>query len=389
MPARLGLVAPPGTEAPCEWVTGSVSSGIRAAIGDLQALASNRSAVPLPRDFVDNFWGVQAVRGMTRGEQCIVSSSSRAPGNTLLVTVSNMGHLDLVVNWALSVVAQGVQRFVVVAVDGKLVSALREMHIPAIAMRKEWLTPPGTQQFDELTDMLNGDAATRAQKYETAAYAKLTKLKVLAVLSFLRAGYTVHLQDDDIGWVRGVTGKLHAFEGLLQKERTSIALMSDSAGGGDLSINTGQYVAQPRSDVMRLLRSGLEKGGLHDQERIIAGGNKYKLLRRDAPYNELGGGWRMETWVRNDETYSIGYYGCFKGRRAQHPVKGGNFEVASVHANWVIGVEKKVACLKENAAWFLPHGASTGLSGNATAQREVAASFASLPVHTECSAGKL
>ena len=93
-----------------------------------------------------------------------------------------------------------------------------------------------------------------------------------------------------------------------------------------------------------------------------------------APYNSAGDGRIVDTWVDNHKTYSIGLFACLKDQNKGH---------SSVHANFVVGVDNKVSCLKANKVWHLPDGAWKGVISGKT-RASIIEKFSKLPVHTEC-----
>lgn len=195
---------------------------------------------PANRFGTTNYWAVTPIAGLSEQETCVVKATERARGRTLVVAVVNSGMMEMAVNWALNMKRQGVQRFLVVAIDKSGLQQLRAHNIPAILASTGWLAD---KDASWLASALKADTL---QKYQQGRYSALTRLKVLVARAFLTHGYTVFFHDVDIGWAGSTAFK--DFEDFAHERHCQLAIMTDHT---DLkqpqeNWNTGLFIARPR-----------------------------------------------------------------------------------------------------------------------------------------------
>jgi len=186
-------------------------------------------------------------------------------------------------------------------------------------------------------------------RYGTSAYKLNTKLKSLAVLTILNAGYSVIFTDVDVVWFT------NPFEALQPYWITDFIIQHDSKHDSLTKFNSGLYGVHSTSDTTsafeRIVAAALHSNSSEQphfqhilcQNRTLRGDCRYqstviKVLPSETFPN---GGWRLNN---NSTFFQLGSE-SFK-KLTKKPLH-------AVHNNWIVGIEQKIRRQQEHHLWWV------------------------------------
>lgn len=324
--------------------------------------------MPPPNPYgMQTLWQPRDIPGLTVAEMCIVQSAIRPRGNTVLLAVTNAGHVALAVNLARSLVQAGTERFLIVALDREALSILQAHGVPTLLARPEWL------DMREAQFVLTALNATAEAKYGQQNYNELTRVKHIIVRAFLVQGFTVFFHDVDIAY--SGKGAVEEVEDWVHSRHCALALMTDVNELHEpwREWNTGLFIARPRWSTFFLLDGAAYGEGAYDQLAFAAHARQHRAYRRPYRHSILDTGEKMFCSIPNGKRWSTGNWACLPSQPLQAP--------RLVHANYVIGAANKIKCLDRYGMWGL-RNATLSLSEEPV--KELSELFMTLPMHQEC-----
>eukprot|EP00223_Ostreococcus_mediterraneus_P000492 CAMPEP_0179721188 /NCGR_PEP_ID=MMETSP0938-20121108/4351_1 /TAXON_ID=548131 ORGANISM="Ostreococcus mediterraneus, Strain clade-D-RCC1107" /NCGR_SAMPLE_ID=MMETSP0938 /ASSEMBLY_ACC=CAM_ASM_000576 /LENGTH=252 /DNA_ID=CAMNT_0021595125 /DNA_START=405 /DNA_END=1163 /DNA_ORIENTATION=+ len=225
----------------------------------------------------------------------------------------------------------------------------------AVAFDKETITWATARNISMIYASKFSRAGTSSQdvRYGTAAYKSATKLKSLAVLHILKAGYKVIFTDVDVVWFK------NPYVALQQYWTTDFVIQHDSKHDSLMKLNSGLYGARPTSDVISAFESIVDAArksksseqphfqAILCENHTIHGRCMYRnTIIRVLPSETFpNGGWL----INNSNFFKLGAKSFTK--ITQKPLY-------AVHNNWVVGIERKIRRQRAHHLWWAQENSS-------------------------------
>ncbi|SPQ98680.1 unnamed protein product (mitochondrion) [Plasmodiophora brassicae] len=257
----------------------------------------------------------------------------------LVVAAVNCGYLDFVDNWLASIQALGITNYILIALD---------MHAYKTLMGAY---PDHTILSVTVSESTQNQAQPdpNAREYGSAGFGNVVRSRPEFLLPFLRQGYTVFYSDIDTFWLG------NPFDEIRQGEY-------DAQGPTD-----GHPSApDDRQDASNICTGMLYLEATYPTIRLLEKWSSL-LIQTNAEVNQAPFADALATLVRGDESghtqkirfnvlerdaYPPGYMYFKKDARwtSMHTYKPKRSPVI-VHANWVVGKNKKRQILQEKGLW--------------------------------------
>lgn len=260
---------------------------------------------------------------------------ARADAAFLILTFGNAGYLDFLGNWYRHFEPLGIPNYTVVALDAEADERLRAGGLRSHLLTTTSLERPGT-----------------FASYGQRDFNRLTAQKILFVYLLLRHGVDVLLTDADTIWVQDPRPALeHASDLQIQVDNHG-AFEVDAAVLAHPNVNTGFYYARSNERTIRLFRNVLTLLELYprfnDQNAmnlaLKRGRKQIALLEPGADVTDA-----EQLSVRLLDPLRFPNGSVFFRESERYAATGA--EPIMVHANWIHGRERKIACLEERGWW--------------------------------------
>lgn len=283
----------------------------------------------------------------TRKARSALLESTQTDNGLIIVTVANWMYREFLANFACNLRNLGVKVApVVYALDRRTVEFAGVLGLSSVFIGEE-----------------EGDDAKPGhfERYGPRSFNAITKTKLTAVLSALRAGLDVVLTDSDVFWCRDATLVLKE---LIQSgsdyEDADVIIQPE---GGYRSLNSGFYYARTGKKSLRLFKNLMKniQLGAHDQDvvnRVFCseefGGRRIQEEYSGVPYLCESHGAIIRLLPSAEYPSGAELYGqehVFKKSREELKSMCNN-EVVVIHNNF-IRANKKKARFVQKGMWFV------------------------------------
>ncbi|CEM28239.1 unnamed protein product [Vitrella brassicaformis CCMP3155] len=253
--------------------------------------------------------------------RALLSSIADSRGLIILTTV-NCGMVDFAVNWARSIQRQGIKSFLIICYDDKCMEILTQVFPHNVAR-----APPEKQ------------ISSAATKWLDKNFISLCKERPYFFREILLRGFSVLFNDVDMVWRKNVVNHLG--------NGKRIVLQLDNPHAHHFCGCFQYFPVAPESFMLiqewerQMQREEMQRKDYGDQEGL---NRAVKEMQRNFTVHVL---------PQKLFPSGRGFFGVARPHPSERLTPEERQQVVAVHANWIIGRERKKAQLEKYGLWLL------------------------------------